>query len=134
MAENYLINHPASRRARSNELSSPIDRERAHRARQAAEALFAPKPKPRVAEPGASRSLAAIEKQERTPPPAAPGPNVPAAVEPGAADNAKQSEPQIPAAHAGRIRTWLRYGMSMAEVAAVYGVGVGEVERILHPA
>jgi hypothetical protein len=37
----------------------------------------------------------------------------------------------IPAAHFDRIRTWVKYGMSAAQVAEVYRVDVGEIERIL---
>jgi hypothetical protein len=40
----------------------------------------------------------------------------------------------IPAAHAVRIRAWLKYGMTMAQVAEMYGVAAGEVERVLRPA
>jgi hypothetical protein len=39
--------------------------------------------------------------------------------------------PVIPAAHFARVRTWVKYGMAVAQVAQVYGVSVGEVERIL---
>jgi DNA-directed RNA polymerase specialized sigma24 family protein len=109
-------NHSAYRRARSGELSFPVDRERALRARQEAEALFAPKPQPRVAEKAAS-------------------PTAPRASDPLAAGDAlPQPVRQIPADHAARIRTWLRYGMSIAEVATVYGVQVGEIERFLQRA
>jgi uncharacterized protein (DUF433 family) len=33
-----------------------------------------------------------------------------------------------------RIRTWLRYGMTIAEVAAVYGVEADEIAHILREA
>lgn len=128
-------NHSAYRRARSGELSFPVDRERALRARQEAEALFAPKPQPRVAEKAASPSRAGVEKRAPTRLPAAPAPTAPRASDPLAAGDAlPQPARQIPADHAARIRTWLRYGMSIAEVATVYGVQVGEIERILQRA
>jgi hypothetical protein len=127
-------NHSANRRARSGELSFPVDRERALRARQEAEALFAPKPQPRVAETAASPSGAAVEKRAPTRLPAAPAPNAPRASGLAAGDALPQPARQIPADHAARIRTWLRYGMSIAEVAMVYGVQVGEIERILQQA
>ena len=31
----------------------------------------------------------------------------------------------------GRIRAWVKYGMTAAQVAQVYGVAVSEIERIL---
>jgi hypothetical protein len=37
----------------------------------------------------------------------------------------------IPASHAARIRTWIEYGMTTAQVAAIYGAEVGEVRRVL---
>jgi hypothetical protein len=33
-----------------------------------------------------------------------------------------------------RIRTLVKYGMTVAQVAKVYGAGVGEIERILRKA
>jgi hypothetical protein len=37
----------------------------------------------------------------------------------------------IPASHAARIRTWIKYGMTPKQVAAIYGVEVGEVTGVL---
>lgn len=37
----------------------------------------------------------------------------------------------IPASHAARIRTWIKYGMTRAQVAAIYGAEVDEVRRVL---
>lgn len=37
----------------------------------------------------------------------------------------------IPPAQFARIRTWMKYGMTTAQVAQVYGVPVGAIERIL---
>jgi hypothetical protein len=42
--------------------------------------------------------------------------------------------PSIPPAHFARIRTWMRYGMTIAEVAATYGLAVDELARILRNA
>ena len=36
-------------------------------------------------------------------------------------------KPVIPAAHAARIRAWMKYGMTAAQVAEMYGVAAGEV-------
>jgi hypothetical protein len=42
--------------------------------------------------------------------------------------------PLISPAHFARIRTWMTYGMTIAEVAAVYGLAVDELARILRNA
>jgi len=38
---------------------------------------------------------------------------------------------EIPPTHVARIRTWVRYGMKVTQVAQVYRVPVGEIERLL---
>ena len=38
---------------------------------------------------------------------------------------------QIPRSHHARIRTWVDYGMTVSQVAEVYGVAVRVIERIL---
>jgi hypothetical protein len=38
---------------------------------------------------------------------------------------------QIPRSHHARIRTWVQYGLTVPQVAEVYGVAVGVIERIL---
>ena len=38
---------------------------------------------------------------------------------------------EIPRSQFARIRVWAEYGMTAAQVAAVYGVAVGVIERIL---
>ncbi len=42
-----------------------------------------------------------------------------------------QPNQKIPGSHLGRIRTWLRYGMTMAQVAEVYRVMTQDIERVL---
>ena len=37
----------------------------------------------------------------------------------------------IPAGHVARIHTWVKYGMTVPQVAAIYGAEVDEVARIL---
>ncbi|MGB6564149.1 MAG: hypothetical protein WBE69_16230 [Candidatus Binataceae bacterium] len=37
----------------------------------------------------------------------------------------------IPRSQFPRIRTWIKYGMSVAQVAQVYGVSSSEIDRIL---
>jgi hypothetical protein len=38
---------------------------------------------------------------------------------------------EIPRSEFARIRAWMKYGMTVAQVAGVYGVAVGAIERIL---
>jgi hypothetical protein len=40
----------------------------------------------------------------------------------------------IPRSHHARIRTWVNYGLTIPQVAEVYGVAVGVIERILREA
>ena len=46
------------------------------------------------------------------------------------ADPQPPSPKAISAADLPRIRTWIKYGMTIAQVAAVYGADVGEIERV----
>jgi hypothetical protein len=92
---------------------TPDDRERRAQARRAAEALFTPKP-PMTKKPAAS----VVPVQVRPTPIKAP----------------TQPEPSakaISALHLPRIRTWLKYGMTIGQVAAVYGVDAGEITKLL---
>ena len=41
---------------------------------------------------------------------------------------------EIPRSQFARIHALARYGMTVAQVADVYGVAVGDIERILHKA
>jgi hypothetical protein len=41
---------------------------------------------------------------------------------------------QVPRSHRARIRTWVEYGLTVPQVAEVYGVAVGVIERILREA
>jgi hypothetical protein len=105
------------------------DRERITRARQAAESLFAPKPSAKlssVREPAAAevrkpRVLQIIPPApaERDDAPATP----PVASEPRVCE--------IPRSEFARIRTWVKYGMTISQVAAIYGVDSGEIGRLL---
>jgi hypothetical protein len=42
-----------------------------------------------------------------------------------------QRKSAIPRSHFPRIRTWVKYGMTITQVAEVYGADIGEIERIL---
>jgi hypothetical protein len=76
--------------------------------RRAAQALFAPKP-------------SAAEQAVNSVPPELVG----------AATTPKPPRAVIPTAHVARICTWVKYGMTIAQVAAIYGVDAGEIARLL---
>jgi hypothetical protein len=107
------------------------DRERISGARQAAEA------QPPVTEPPGPEPLSPAEEPTRKPrvlriiSPAAPVTHE--VVEPPARP-APRARRAIPRSQFARIRTWVKYGMTVFEVANVYGAAVGDVERILHKA
>jgi hypothetical protein len=110
------------------------DREQITRARQAAEALF--RSKPPVSGPSVPASAPA-DQSVRKPrvlqiiPPTVPVRHeereTPAAPEP-------QTMRKIPRSQFVRIRTLVKYGMTVAKVAKVYGVDAGELARILRQA
>ena len=106
------------------------------RARQAAEALFTSKPPP-VSTPTIPASPTTTDRSTRKPrvlpilSSAAPVRHeereTPAAPEP-------QTTRGIPRSQFVRIRTLVKYGMTVAQVAKVYGVAADEVARILRQA
>jgi hypothetical protein len=109
------------------------DRERITRARQAAEALFTTKPP--VSVPSVPNTAAA-DQSPRTPRVLRVTSAPPTRVEKVKASVSLEpaSTPSILPAHFARICTWIRYGMTIAQVAAVYGVEVDEIARILRKA
>ena len=112
------------------------DREQITRARQAAEALFTSKPPP-VSTRAVPEPLTPTDRSTRKPrvlpilSPAAPVRHeereTPAAPEP-------QTTREIPRSQFVRIRTLVKYGMTVAQVAKVYGVAADEIARILRQA
>ena len=107
------------------------DREQITRARQAAEALF--RSKQPVSGPSVPASAPADQSARKprvlqTISPAVPVGHeereTPAAPEP-------QTMRKIPRSQFVRIRTLVKYGMTVAQVAKVYGVDAGEIARIL---
>jgi hypothetical protein len=108
-------------------------REQSMSARQAAEALFTPKPQRAEA---TIRETALADEPVRKPRVLAAAAATPIPHdEPARPTRAEpQKKPIIPAAHFARVRAWVKYGMTAAQVAEVYGVAAGEVERILGPA
>jgi len=106
------------------------DREQIARARQAAEALFTSKPpvtKPAVTE-GAPPSP--TQRKPRVlqiiAGPAKSDEEVKAAVTPE-----PQPTPKIPRSHFPRIRSWVKYGMTVGQVAEHYGAEIEEIRRII---
>jgi len=109
-----------------------VNRQDSNRAREAAEALFAPK-RP-VADAAVPDPVLSTDRLVRKPRILSVSGIKPSAVE--QVETPVKPEPprlsqQIPASHRTRIRTWLKYGMTVRQAAEVYGVSVGEIERIL---
>ena len=103
-----------------------------NRARQAAEALFAPKQQAK--EPAASVPNAATDQATRKPRILSAVPAKPIAAEQVSSprkDVSRNKPEKIPAAHFSRIRTWLKYGMNISQVAKLYRVPIAEIESIL---
>jgi len=124
-------------------LDDHTDREKLDRARRNAEDLFKPRPQSGPADKTAptENSVASAEHQPRRQPrifriP----PVVPMAAEKGEATaepkstrperSARRDTGTIPASQFGRVRALASYGMTQAQVAELYGVGVDEIERI----
>ena len=112
------------------------DRERITRAHQEAEALF--RSKPPVGAPLAPESSTPGDHQSARKPrvlgiilPARPARRevVQAPVSPEPAATC-----QIPRLQFARIRTWVKYGMKVTQVAEVYRAAVGDIERIIRQA
>ena len=112
---------------RERPLSARIDSP-ATQAHEAAEAIF--KPKAEV-----------ISRPEAPTPPTAPPPartprilsvstarTVPRKVE---TDQAQPAGLTIPGSEIPRIKTWLKYGMTVPQVARIYGVAVDDIKRAL---
>jgi len=120
------------------------DRQRIDRARQDAENLFKPQPPTReMPAPRLNGASSTEEQPRRQPrvfmiPPVVPMKAeksvVPAEPKPiKQRPVAKRAPLHIPASQFGRVRALANYGMTQAQVAEVYGVEVGEIERIVGP-
>ena len=120
------------------------DREKIDRARRNADDLFKPRPQPKPADAAAAaeNSIPPTEHQPRRQPRIF---RIPPVVPMSAAKGEASVEPKsvrrqrtarrdvgaIPASQFGRIRALTSYGMTQAQVAELYGVGVDEIEWIL---
>jgi hypothetical protein len=94
---------------------------------QAVEALFAPKRQ--ITEPSVSDSLPSTDRSDGSPPAPIRLEEVKASV--GLVSQATRG---IPRSQFARIRALAKYGMTVAQVAEVYGAAVGEIERIIRKA
>jgi hypothetical protein len=129
--------------------SRSYDREQVSSARKAAEALFKPqRPFEEHGVPDVGPTTSSTEEGPgRTPrvfampqaPHVKPLPDdrhelpAPAPAPKKQRARAKRRSTAVPASHHARIRTLTTHGMSLEQVAEHYGVGVGEIERILAP-
>jgi hypothetical protein len=111
------------------------DPEEINRAHQAAEALFAPKRL--VTEPAGPVSAPSGDQGPRKPRILRALEVQPTHVEeiqlPPNSETRRPAE-QISARHLTRIRTWLKYGMTVRQAAKACGVSVSEIERVLQQA
>ena len=119
-----LLNQKHQQQQRSD------DHDRITKARRAAEALFALKPRasaPSVADDGAVDQTA--RKPRVLPIIRSSAPVL--SEEPKTATAPAAPRGKIPRSQFARIRSWVKYGMTVAQAAQVCGVAVAEIERIL---
>jgi hypothetical protein len=108
------------------------DRERDTNARQAAEALFAPRrPLPEQSIRAASAPAGEPVRKPRVLSVSSTAPHPRQERLAASTGPTERTTPKIPKAQFARIRAWRRYGMTAQQVADVYGVAVSEIERIL---
>jgi hypothetical protein len=106
------------------------ERERITKARQAAEALFTTTRQ--VTKQSASNPLPSVSQSEHKTRVLKALPTSIRHKEGNApADPAQRRTPEIPSSQFARIRAWVKYGMTAAQVAGIYGVAVDVIERIL---
>jgi hypothetical protein len=107
------------------------DHERVIRAREAAEALFASKPPSADPPSAAAEPAAAAIRKPRVLQVIAPAPagqdDVPHTPPVASAPPARE----IPRSEFARIRTWVKYGMTVPQVAKLFGAEIDEIRRIL---
>jgi hypothetical protein len=107
------------------------DRERVTRARVAAEELFSPKQP--VTKDVVLQNPSPVERLLRKPRILTISPAVPLRQE-TVEGPVCLKKTEIPGSQFDRIRTWVKYGMTVPQVAQVYGVAVEKIERILRKA
>ena len=121
------------------------DREKIDKARQNAEDLFKPRPRSRPADVKAAATENSVPSAEHQPrrqprifriPPVVPmraakGEALVEAKPVRQQRTVRRETGSIPASQFGRVRALASYGMTPAQVAEYYGVGVDEIERII---
>jgi hypothetical protein len=118
------------------------DREQVNKAREAAEALFAPKKQLKPTEAPTSTPIVPLQIQQpalRTPRIIAISATMPAAVIVGPSTDPKpksrrqssRRRVKVPAIQHDRVRTLASYGMTLAEIADLYVVPVVVIDRIV---
>lgn len=109
------------------------DRERINRARQTAEALFTPK---RQVTDQLVSGFPPADQSTRKPRVLGISPSAPNRLTEGKAPviPEPQTTREVPRSQFPRVRSWVKYGMTAAQVAEVYGVAVDDIERILRKA
>jgi hypothetical protein len=134
-ANESVIRSKISLSTRQHQPSQPRgdDRERISKARQAAEALFTSQsPVSGPSDPASPPTAQSARK------PRALAIAPVASVRPEEREMSAAPEPQtmreIPRSQFGRIRTMVKYGMTVAQVAKVYGVAADEIARIFRQA
>jgi hypothetical protein len=123
--------------------NDPNNRDKVNRARQAAEQLFKPAPvntERDLSSPSGNNGGAA-EPQRRQPRIFTMPPRVPVNNEPDSSAKPKPAPrpavgrrraATVPPSQFGRVRALATYGMTLQEVADLYGVAVEEIARILN--
>lgn len=133
-----MSDHSHSDRPSDRFRPSPSDQVDVHKARKAAEALFAPK-RP-IADLPTPNGSGSVELGNRKPRILSVVREQPAAISAVPREPSKpplvQHETQrpskrVPASQLTRLRTWLKYGMTTHQAADVYGVSDGEIECML---
>ena len=111
------------------------DRDRITKARREAEALFTSKPP--IRETADPHPQTPIDQAARKPRILRALSTAPVRQQEDAAQistEAPMTPIQIPGSQFARIRAWVKYGMTAAQVAGIYGVAVDAIERILRQA
>ena len=117
--------------------SSPSGREDNNRARQAAEALFAPKRS--NADPSTAEDIGSAQQHSRKPRvlsavTAMTQPRHEEPTKPPLRHKPRRQRKRVPVSQIARLRTWVNYGMTVHQASDMYGVSVTEIERILQKA
>jgi hypothetical protein len=137
MPEDRRFDHLGYRNADLHQSSSPSGHVDINSVRHAAEALFAPK-KP-LANATAAGSTAAAQQNVRKPRILSAvreqAPTLRAAYgepnKPSRQRKIRRPRKRVPVSDLARLRTWLKYGMTVRQAADVYGVSESEIERIV---